>query len=126
MRQRGLWASLALALALLAGAASAQQPDDEHQHPGGMPPGAAAPGPGMRGGGMGGAGGMPMRGMMRMMIGADGMPDMRTMAAMAGHVADARRPVAGRSPRQPGEPEPEPRRPIIRVDACEFLSELIA
>ena len=35
---------------------------------------------------MGGAGGMPMRDMMRMMMGADGMPDMRTMAAMAGHV----------------------------------------
>jgi len=83
MHQRGL--SACLALALLAGPASAQQPDHEQHHPGETPPGAAA-GPGMQGGGMGGAGGMPMRDMMRMMMGADGMPDMRTMAAMAGHV----------------------------------------
>ena len=78
MHQRGL--SACLALALLAGPASAQQPDHEQHHPGETPPGAAASGPGMQGGGM------PMRGMMRMMMGEDGMPGMRMMAAMAGHV----------------------------------------
>src|SRR6516165_5075729 len=78
MHQRGLWACLALAL--LAGPASAQQPDHEQHHPGETPPGAAASGPGMQGGGM------PMRGMMRMMMGEDEMPGMRMMAAMAGHV----------------------------------------
>ena len=78
MRQHGLWACLALAL--LAGPASAQQPDHEQHHPGETPPGAAASGPGMQGGGM------PMRGMMRMMMGEDEMPGMRMMAAMAGHV----------------------------------------
>ena len=78
MRERGLWACLALAL--LAGPASAQQPDHEQHHPGETPPGAAASGPGMQGGGM------PMRGMMRMMMGEDEMPGMRMMAAMAGHV----------------------------------------
>ena len=78
MRQHGLWACLALAL--LAGPASAQQPDHEQYHPGETPPGAAASGPGMQGGGM------PMRGMMRMMMGEDEMPGMRMMAAMAGHV----------------------------------------
>ena len=77
MRQHGLWACLALAL--LAGPASAQQPDHEQHHPGETPPGAAASGPGMQGG-------MPMRGMMRMMMGEDEMPGMRMMAAMAGHV----------------------------------------
>jgi len=78
MHQRGL--SACLALALLAGPASAQQPDHEQHHPGETPPGAAASGPGMQGGGM------PMRGMMRMMMGEDEMPGMRMMAAMAGHV----------------------------------------
>jgi hypothetical protein len=77
---------LALALVLLVVPASAQQPDHEHHHPEETPPAATAPGPGMQGGGMGGSGGMPMGGMMRMMMGAEGMPDMRTMGAMAGHV----------------------------------------
>ena len=35
---------------------------------------------------MSGAGGMPMMGMMRMMMGEDGMSGMPMMAAMAGHV----------------------------------------
>jgi hypothetical protein len=60
-----------------------QQQHDEH-HPAGAPPAAAAPGPEMPGGAMAGAGGMPMMGMMRMMMGQDGMSGMPMM--MAGHV----------------------------------------
>ena len=40
----------------------------------------------MPGGMMAGAGGMPMMGMMGMMMGRDGMGGMPMMAAMAGHV----------------------------------------
>jgi ParB-like nuclease domain len=57
-----------LALALMAAPALAQQPEHEQHHPG-PPPAAAAPNSGMPGGAMAGAGGMPMMGMMRMMMG---------------------------------------------------------
>ena len=81
MRHRGFCNSLvlALALALAAAPAFAQQPEHEQHHPAGTPPAASAPG--MPGAGMGGPGGMPMTGMMRMMMGQDGMAKM-----MAGHV----------------------------------------
>src|SRR5215472_10769986 len=74
MLRRRVCPSLAVALALVA-APALSQPKDEH-HPGGAPPEAAAPSPGM-------SGGMPMMGMMQMMMGQGGMP---MMAAMAGHV----------------------------------------
>ena len=75
MRHRKNWGSLVLMLALIAGSALAQQPQhDEHYPP--------AAGPGMPGG-MAGAGDMPMMGMMRMMMGRDGMS---MMGAMARHV----------------------------------------
>jgi LTXXQ motif family protein len=82
MRQVKICASVVLMLALVAGPALAQQPDQHH------PPGApsAAAGRGMPGGMMPGAGGMPMMDMMRMMMGEDGMSGMPMMAAMAGHV----------------------------------------
>lgn len=85
MRHVKICASLVLMLALVAGPALAQQPQDHEQHhPPGTPP--AAAGPGMPGGMMSGAGGMPMMNMMRMMMGEDGMSGMPMMAAMAGHV----------------------------------------
>src|SRR5262249_55185935 len=52
-------------------------------HPGETPPPAGMRGPGMRGGAMSGASDMPMMGMMRMMMGQDGMGG---MSMMAGHV----------------------------------------
>ena len=75
-------ASLALILALIAGPALAQQQEHEHEqhHPGETPPAAGMQIPGMPGGAMAGSGGMPMMGMMRMMMGQDGM------GMMAGHV----------------------------------------
>jgi hypothetical protein len=63
--------------------ARAQQQEHEQHHPGETPPAAGMRGPGMQGGAMSGAGDMPMMGMMRMMIGQDGMGG---MAMMAGHV----------------------------------------
>jgi hypothetical protein len=78
MRHRKIWGSLVPILALIAGAALAQQPQHDEHHPSAPP---AAAGPGMAGG-MAGAGDMPMMGMMRMM-GRDGMA---MMGAMARHV----------------------------------------
>jgi len=79
MRHRKIWGSLVLMLALIAGTALAQQPQHDEHHP--PAPGAAA-GPGMPGG-MAGAGDMPMMGMIRMMMGRDGMA---MMGAMARHI----------------------------------------
>jgi hypothetical protein len=73
MRHRKIWGVLVLMLALIAGLALAQQPQHDEHHP----PGAA--GPGMPGG-MAGGGDMPMMGMMRMMMGRDGMAMMGDMA----------------------------------------------
>jgi hypothetical protein len=84
MLQRKVRASFVVILALVAGPVLAQQPQRDEHHPGTAPPAAtAAPGPGMPGGSMPGAGGMPMMGMMRMMMGPDGMGGMPMMAAMA-------------------------------------------
>jgi len=80
MRPPKLCASLALILALMAAPVLAQQQEHEQHHPGETPPAAGVQGPGMQGGAMSGAGGMPMMGMMRMMMGQDGM------GMMAGHV----------------------------------------
>jgi len=87
MLQRNVCASFVVILTLLAAPVLAQQPQHEEHHPA-APPGSttAAPGPGMPGGSMPGAGGMPMMGMMRMMMGENGMGGMPMMAAMAGHV----------------------------------------
>jgi len=83
MRQRKVHASLVLVLALASGPVLAQQPQHDEHHPGATPPpAAAAPGSGMPGGAMAGAGDMPMMGMMRMMMGREGM----SMGIMAGHV----------------------------------------
>ena len=79
MRHRTVSAWLALMLALIAGPALAQQPQHDEHHP---PTPPAAAGPGMTGG-MAGGGDMPMMGMMRMMMGRDGMS---MMGAMARHV----------------------------------------
>jgi hypothetical protein len=79
MRALKVCASLALILALMAGPALAQQEHEQH-HPGETPPAAGMQGPGVQGGDMAGSGGMPMMGMMRMMMGQDGM------GMMAGHV----------------------------------------
>lgn len=68
MRHRGFCTSLVLALAT---APAFAQPDHEQHHPPGTPPAASAPG--MPDAGMGRPGGMPMTGMMRMMMGRDGM-----------------------------------------------------
>jgi len=76
MRHRKICAWWVLMLVLAAGPGFAQQPRPDQHHPGGAPPSAVMPG-----GGMAGAdGGMPMMGMMRMMMGQDGM------AMMTGHV----------------------------------------
>jgi len=76
MRHRKICAWWVLMLVLAAGPGFAQQPKPAERHPGGAPPSAVMPG-----GGMAGAnGGMPMMGMMRMMMGQDGM------AMMTGHV----------------------------------------
>jgi hypothetical protein len=84
MRQRKVHASLVLVLALASGPVLAQQPQHDEHHPGTTPPpAAAAPGSGMPGGAMAGAGDMPMMGMMRLMMGREGMSG---MGAMAGHV----------------------------------------
>ena len=68
MRQRKVPASLVLMLALVSGPLLAQQPQHDEHHPGATPPAA-----GMPSGAMAGAGDMPMMGMMRMMMGHDGM-----------------------------------------------------
>src|SRR5262249_9533041 len=79
MRHRKIWGSLVLMLALTAGTALAQQPQHDEHHPPAPP---TAAGRGMPGG-MAGAGEMPMMGMMRMMMGREGMS---MMGAMARHV----------------------------------------
>ena len=79
MHRRKVCAWLVLMLALIAGSALAQQPQHDEHHPPAPP---AAAGPGMPGG-MAGGGDMPMMGMMRMMMGRDGMS---MMGAMARHV----------------------------------------
>jgi hypothetical protein len=78
MRHRKICAWWVLMLVLAAGPGFAQQSKADEHHPGGAPPSAAMPG-----GPMGGAGEMPMMGMMRMMMGQDGMGG---MSMMAGHV----------------------------------------
>jgi hypothetical protein len=75
-RKGSVW--LVLMLALIAGPVVAQQPQHDEHHP----PAPPAAGPEMPGG-MAGAGDMPMMGMMRMMMGRDGMS---MMGAMARHV----------------------------------------
>jgi hypothetical protein len=75
-------AASALVLALMAAPVLAQQQEHEQHHPAGTSPATGMQGPGMPGGGMAGAGGMP--GMMRMMMGQDGMAGMSMM--MAEHV----------------------------------------
>ena len=74
MRRRKVCVWLGLMLALMASPAPAQQPQHDEHHP-------PAAGPGMPGGMAGGD--MPMMGMMRMMMGRDGMA---MMGAMARHV----------------------------------------
>ena len=87
MLQRKICGLIAMISALVAAPALAQQEQHEEHHPAGTPPTAtASPSPGMPGGTMSGAGGMPMMGMMQMMVGQDGMGGMPMMAAMAGHV----------------------------------------
>jgi hypothetical protein len=77
-------ASLVLALGLVAIPALAQQDTRSEHHPGSAMPGQST----SSGGSMMGAGSMPMMGMMRMMMGDQGMgmSGMRMMAMMAGHV----------------------------------------
>jgi hypothetical protein len=70
-------ASLTLALGLLAAPALAQQDAHSEHHPGGAMPSQANP----SGGSMMGPGSMPMMGMMRMMMGEQGMGGMRMMAS---------------------------------------------
>jgi LTXXQ motif family protein len=87
MFQRKICASLVVMLGLVALPALAQQQEPEQHHPPAASPTAtAAPGGGMSGGSMPGMGGMPMMGMMRMMMGQDCRGSMPMMAAMAGHV----------------------------------------
>ena len=82
MAPRKNLASLVLALGLLATPSLAQQDAHSEHHPdGAMPSQATTPG-----GSMMGAGSMPMMGMMRMMMGEQGMGGMRMMSAMAEHV----------------------------------------
>jgi hypothetical protein len=85
MLQRKICAPFAISLALVASPVLAQQQQDHEQHhPAGTA--SAAPSPGIPGGMMSGAGGMPMMGMMQIMMGEDRMSSMPMMAAMAGHV----------------------------------------
>ena len=83
MSHRKISAWWVLMLVLAAGSGFAQQPKPDEHHPGGAPPSAAMPG-----GPMGGAGEMPMMGMMRMIMGQDGMGGMGMMSGHAeGRVA---------------------------------------
>jgi hypothetical protein len=63
--------------------ALAQQQEHDQHHPEETLPAAGMRGPLMPGGAMSGAGGMPMMGMMRMMMGGDGLGG---MSMMTGHV----------------------------------------
>ena len=74
MSHRKMSAGWVLMLVLAAGSGFAQQPKPDEHHPGGAPPSAA-----MAGGPMGGASEMPMMGMMRTIMGQDGM------GMMSGH-----------------------------------------
>jgi hypothetical protein len=88
MFERKTRASMILALGLLAAPAFAQQAAQPEHHQGGAMMGAGHGS--MMGaedhGSMMGAGGIPMMGMMRMMMGEEGAGGMGMMAAMAGHV----------------------------------------
>lgn len=87
MVQRKVWISLLVTLALGSGPMLAQQPQHDEHHPAAAPPAAtAAPSAGMSRGSMAGPGGMPMMGMMRMMMGQDGPSGMPMMMHMTGHV----------------------------------------
>jgi hypothetical protein len=77
MRHRKVCASLVVILAFVATPVLAQQQQHEQHHPD------TAPGAGTPQGMAGGPGCMPMMGMMRMMMGQDGMSG---MPMMAGHV----------------------------------------
>jgi hypothetical protein len=81
MAERKTCALVIVAVALLATPALAQPAGQDEHHPGGAMPSQAMPERGPMG-----SGGMPMMGMMRMMMGEDGTGGMRMMAAMAGHV----------------------------------------
>ena len=80
MVPRKICAALIVLLGLSAAPALAQQ----QAHPEHHPPAAATPEAAMPSQGM--PGGMPMMGMMRMMMGEGGMGGMPMMAMMAGHV----------------------------------------
>ena len=80
MRRPKVYASLAVMVALLGAPAFAQHQEHEQHHSAGTPPATGMQSQGMPGGAMAGPGGMPMIGMMRMMMGPDGM------GMMAGHV----------------------------------------
>jgi len=80
MRRPKVYASLAVMVALLGAPAFAQHQEHEQHHSAGTPPATGMQSQGMPGGAMAGPGGMPMMGMMRMMMGPDGM------GMMAGHV----------------------------------------
>jgi len=70
-------------VALLGAPAFAQHQEHEQHHSAGTPPATGMQSQGMPGGAMAGPGGMPMMGMMRMIMGQDGMGG---MAMMTGHV----------------------------------------
>ena len=74
MSHRKISAWWVLMLVLAAGSGFAQQPKPDEHHPGGAPPSAAMPA-----GPMSGVGEMPMMGMMRTIMGQDGM------GMMSGH-----------------------------------------
>jgi hypothetical protein len=81
MNYRTTLASLAVIATLAAMPALAADEQHDPHHPRGTPAAAAAPPAGMQGGMMGGSdSGMPMMGMMRMMMGGDGMAGMQMMA----------------------------------------------
>lgn len=86
MVQRKVWASFLVILALGSGPVLGQQPQHEEHHPGAAPAATAAPSSGMPRGAMPGPGGMPMMGMMRMMMGQDSPSGMPMMMHMTGHV----------------------------------------
>jgi hypothetical protein len=82
MAPRKNFASLVLAIGLLATPALAQQNQQSDHHPGG----ASRSQPAAPGGSMMGTGSMSMMGMMRMMMGEQDMGGMPMMAMMVGHV----------------------------------------
>ena len=81
MSYRKTCASLAVTLVLVAAPVLAQAPQNEPHHPAPAAAGASPAMPmGTAGGQMPGAAGMPMKGMMSMMMGEDGMGGMRMMS----------------------------------------------